>query len=150
VSRWLKGEATIERLLADGELQTVTGAQADGQPWIAKARRTSASAAELTDTDPDSAYVLAYDAARFACLALLTHQGLRPHNETHRRCGTHASTPRTVLTTTPCSAIMAAFDPLFGSGTTWISSHAQHVRDSWLASGAPRSDNKVGADTLTQ
>jgi len=78
VSRWLKGEATIERLLADGELQTVTGAQADGQPWIAKARRTSASAAELTDTDPDSAYVLAYDAARFACVALLTHQGLRP------------------------------------------------------------------------
>ena len=36
------------------------------------------SAAELTETDPDSAYVLAYDAARFACVALLTRQGLRP------------------------------------------------------------------------
>jgi S1-C subfamily serine protease len=36
------------------------------EPWIAKARRTCASAAELVDTDPDSAYVLAYDAARFA------------------------------------------------------------------------------------
>jgi hypothetical protein len=78
VSRWLKGEAIIERLLADGELQTVTGGQADGHPWIARARRTCASAAELADADPDSAYVLAYDAARFACVALLTHQGLRP------------------------------------------------------------------------
>lgn len=36
MSRWQKGEATIERLLADGELQQVTGAQADGQPWIPK------------------------------------------------------------------------------------------------------------------
>jgi hypothetical protein len=78
VSRWSKGEATVERLLSDGELQAVTGAQADGQPWIARARRTCTSAAELTETDPDSAYVLAYDAARFACVALLTHQGLRP------------------------------------------------------------------------
>ena len=77
MGRWLRGEATIERLLADGELQTVLGAQADGQPWITKARRTCASAAELTNTDPDSAYVLAYDAARFACTALLAHQCLR-------------------------------------------------------------------------
>jgi hypothetical protein len=50
----------------------------DGQPWIAKARRTCASAAELIKSDPDSAYVLAYDAARFACVALFTQQGLRP------------------------------------------------------------------------
>ena len=78
MSRWQKGEAAIEQLAADGELQQVTGAQADGQPWIAKARRTRASAAELINSDPDSAYILAYDAARFACVALLTHQGLRP------------------------------------------------------------------------
>lgn len=54
------------------------GAQADGQPWIAKARRTLASASELVHSDPDSAYILAYDAARFACTAVLSHQGLRP------------------------------------------------------------------------
>lgn len=78
MSRWQRGEATIEQLLANGELGTVTGAQADGAPWIAKARRTLASAGELVDTDPDSAYVLAYDAARFACTAALAHQGLRP------------------------------------------------------------------------
>jgi hypothetical protein len=47
MSRSSKGEATIERLLADGEPQSVTGAQADGQPWIARARRTCASADEL-------------------------------------------------------------------------------------------------------
>lgn len=78
MSRWQRGEATIERLLANSELELVIGAQADGGPWIAKARHTLISAAELSDTDPDSGYVLAYDAARFACTALLTHQGLRP------------------------------------------------------------------------
>jgi hypothetical protein len=77
VTRWRKGEATIERLLAAGELQRVTGAQADGQAWITKARRVLVSAAGLCDPDPESGYVLAYDAARFACAALLTHQGLR-------------------------------------------------------------------------
>jgi hypothetical protein len=77
MTRWQKGEATIERLLAAGELQSVTGANADGQPWITKARRVLTSAAGLCETDPESAYLLAYDAARFACAALLTHQGLR-------------------------------------------------------------------------
>ena len=78
MSRWARGEATIEEFLANRELETVVGAQADGQPWIEKARRTVTSARELSNADPDSAYVLAYDAARFACTALLTHQGLRP------------------------------------------------------------------------
>lgn len=77
MNRWRKGEAIVERLLAAGELQSVTGTQADGRPWIERGRRTRASAAELVETDPDSAYVLAYDAARFACAALLAHQGLR-------------------------------------------------------------------------
>ena len=36
-----------------------------------------ASAAGLVTSDPYSAYVLAYDAARFACIALLAQQGLR-------------------------------------------------------------------------
>jgi hypothetical protein len=78
MTRWRKGEATIEGLLAAGELEAVIGAQADGQPWIAKARRTLGSATELVGSDPDSAYILAYDAARFACTGMLSHQGLRP------------------------------------------------------------------------
>lgn len=77
MSRWAKGEETIEEFLANRELETIVGAQSDGRSWIDKARRTLKSASELTGADPDSAYVLAYDAARFACTALLAQQGLR-------------------------------------------------------------------------
>jgi hypothetical protein len=55
----------------------VTGAAADGGPWLSKARRTLATATAAAGPDPDSALTLAYDAARFACTALLTQQGLR-------------------------------------------------------------------------
>jgi hypothetical protein len=39
--------------------------------------KTAATAAGLVFDAPYSAYVLAYDAARFACIALLAQQGLR-------------------------------------------------------------------------
>jgi hypothetical protein len=60
-----------------GELQAVRGAQADGTPWLAKATRTVETAASLAETDPSSAITLAYDAARFAAMAVLAQQGLR-------------------------------------------------------------------------
>lgn len=44
MSRWQRGQATIEQMLADGELKPVTGAAANGEPWLAKARRTLATA----------------------------------------------------------------------------------------------------------
>ncbi len=75
--RWQGGEAEIERLLAGGELQAVTGAGADGEQWLSKARRTLITATAAAGTDPDSAFTLGYDAARFACTALLAQQGLR-------------------------------------------------------------------------
>lgn len=78
MARWPRGEAEIERLLGLGHLQTVTGAAADGEPLLAKAGRTLATAASITSSDPDSALVLAYDAARYATTALLAQQGLRP------------------------------------------------------------------------
>jgi hypothetical protein len=77
MSRWQAGEADIERLLRGGELQAVTGAAAIGEQWLSKARRTLNTAAAAADADPDSAFTLAYDAARFACTALLAQQGLR-------------------------------------------------------------------------
>jgi len=49
MARWQSGEADIEEMVG----------------------------ANLVDTDTHSAYVLAYDAARFACNALLAQQGLR-------------------------------------------------------------------------
>jgi uncharacterized protein (UPF0332 family) len=76
--RWTRGEAEIARLLGRRELERVAGAAANGQGLLAHARQSLASAATLTATDPYSAYVLAYDAARFACTALLAQQGLRP------------------------------------------------------------------------
>jgi hypothetical protein len=73
----VRGEEEIERLIARSELETVTGAAADGVPLLDQARRTAATAAGLVSVDAYSAYVLAYDSARFACIALLAEQGLR-------------------------------------------------------------------------
>ncbi len=77
MSRWQIGEAEVEQLLRRRELEHVTGAAADGAPLLAQAGRTATTAASLVQADAYSAYVLAYDAARFACIALLAQQGLR-------------------------------------------------------------------------
>lgn len=78
MARWARGEAEIEQLLSRRELDRVTGAAADGSPLLDHARTTAATAGTLTVADPYSAYILAYDAARFACTSLLAQQGLRP------------------------------------------------------------------------
>lgn len=75
---WTIGEAEIEALLAAGELQQLTGEAANGELLLAKATTTLATARSAIESDPDSAFVLAYDAARQALTALLAHQGLRP------------------------------------------------------------------------
>jgi hypothetical protein len=77
MARWRRGEAEVERLEREGKLQYVTGSAADGAPLLAQARTTAATAASLIEADAYSAFVLAYDAARFACVALLAQQGLR-------------------------------------------------------------------------
>lgn len=76
--RWSTGEATVERLLAAGNVERVQGAQADGSSWLDRARRGLEAARVLAESAPDSSVVLAYDAARQACVALLAQQGLRP------------------------------------------------------------------------
>lgn len=78
MSRWSRGESEIEQMLKNGELQSVTGEAANGAPWLAKADSTVKTAEQVSSSDPASAYTLAYDAARFACVGLLTQQGLRP------------------------------------------------------------------------
>ncbi len=75
---WTPGAAVIERLLDERRLERVQGANADGSPWLERARRTITAARAVEQTSPDSAFVLAYDAARQACTALLAQQGLRP------------------------------------------------------------------------
>jgi len=91
MSRWQRGEAAVEQLLRHRELEQVTGATADGAPLLAQAGRTAATAASLVQADAYSAYVLAYDAARFACIALLAQQGLRATTS-----GGHYAVERTV------------------------------------------------------
>ncbi|WP_433611284.1 hypothetical protein ACQP2P_43830 [Dactylosporangium sp. CA-139114] len=76
--QWAQGADKVRELLDLGDLQKIQGADTDGQPLLDKAVRTLLSAAVLCDEDPDSSYTLAYDAARFACTALLAQQGLRP------------------------------------------------------------------------
>ena len=77
MARWKTGDSDVEQLLAARELQVVRGQAADGIPGLARARQTLASAQSLLETDPTNAFVLAYDATRLACTALLAHQGLR-------------------------------------------------------------------------
>ncbi|MGL5811687.1 MAG: hypothetical protein ACRCYQ_17230, partial [Nocardioides sp.] len=78
MARWKNGEAEIEALVAGGELQKLTGEAANGELLLAKASTTLETARSAIATDPDSAFVLAYDASRQALTALLAHQGLRP------------------------------------------------------------------------
>ncbi|WP_020579811.1 HEPN domain-containing protein [Actinopolymorpha alba] len=76
--RWEQGRSTIERLLKEQRLQRVTASRDHAEKMLAQARRYASSARKLVSTDPDGAYVLAYDAARKALTAVLENQGLRP------------------------------------------------------------------------
>jgi hypothetical protein len=76
--RWSAGAAEVERLLAKGHIERVQGAQADGASWLDRARRSLEAARVIASDAPDSGVVLAYDAARQACVAILAQQGLRP------------------------------------------------------------------------
>jgi hypothetical protein len=78
VNRWTSGEAEIEKQLGDGDLQQVTGGRSNGAALLDKAQRTLDTARTIAAADPNSAYTLAYDAARHAGTALLAQQGLRP------------------------------------------------------------------------
>jgi len=78
MARWARGEAEVEALLAGGDLQKLTGEAADGRRLLVKASVTLDTARSACERDPDSAFVLAYDASRQAATALLAEQGLRP------------------------------------------------------------------------
>lgn len=77
MARWKLGESEVEALLAAGQMQKLTGSAATGERLLEKAAVTLTTARSAIERDPDSAFVLAYDAARQALTALLAHQGLR-------------------------------------------------------------------------
>lgn len=76
--RWGLGAAEVEELLASGDLQQLSGDAANGSRLLEKASTTLATARLAAASDPDSAFVLAYVAARSAATGLLAQQGLRP------------------------------------------------------------------------
>lgn len=78
MARWKRGETEVDALIAAGDLQKLTGDAANGERLLEKAAVTLETARSAIERDPDSAFVLAYDAARQALTALLAHQGLRP------------------------------------------------------------------------
>lgn len=114
MARWPRGEAEIERLLDLGHLQAITGAAADGQPLLAKAGRTLATAASITGSDPDSALVLAYDAARYATTALLPSRVYGPRQP----AGTLRSTRPSVPSSATASAGSATYADAVTSSST--------------------------------
>ncbi|GAB2444634.1 hypothetical protein GCM10027062_25840 [Nocardioides hungaricus] len=67
--RWTRGEADVEALIAAGDLQKLTGEAANGERLLKKATTTLTTARSAIESDPDSAFVLAYDAARQALTA---------------------------------------------------------------------------------
>lgn len=78
MARWKLGESDVEALIASGELQKLIGDAANGERLLEKAAVTLETARSAIESDPDSAFVLAYDASRQALTGLLAHQGLRP------------------------------------------------------------------------
>ncbi|HET9842120.1 MAG TPA: hypothetical protein VFQ01_08955 [Nocardioides sp.] len=78
MARWKRGEAEVEALIAAGAIQKLTGEAANGERFQEKAATTLGTALSAVESDPDSAFVLAYDASRQALTGLLAHQGLRP------------------------------------------------------------------------
>ena len=104
MSRWPQGSSTIENLLSTRSMERISGSAAHGEPWLEQASRRLTTASHILTDDPESAFVLAYDAARFAGVALLAHQGLRP-----TQAGGHVAV---------CDAVRAQFGGPFAQLTT--------------------------------
>jgi hypothetical protein len=99
--RWNQGRATIDKLIADGELQRVPPSREHADQLLAQARRDVTSAGLLTDSNPKRAYESLYDAARMALTAVLENQGLRATSR-----GGHIA---------PYAAVSAQLDPPMGA-----------------------------------
>jgi hypothetical protein len=99
--RWNQGRATVEKLIADGELQRVPPSREHADQLLAQARKDLASAELLRGSNPRRAYESLYDAARMALTAVLENQGLRPTSR-----GGHIA---------PYVAVSAQLDPPMGA-----------------------------------
>jgi hypothetical protein len=99
--RWNQGRATVDKLIADGELQRVPPSREHADQLLAQAHKDLASVELLRDSNPKRAYESLYDAARMALTATLENQGLRPTSR-----GGHIA---------PYAAVSAQLDPPMGA-----------------------------------
>jgi uncharacterized protein (UPF0332 family) len=99
--RWNQGRATVDKLIADGELQRVPPSREHADQLLVQARKDLASAELLRGSNPKRAYESLYDAARMALTAVLENQGLRPTSH-----GGHIA---------PYSAVVAQLNPPMGA-----------------------------------
>jgi hypothetical protein len=98
--RWHQGRTTVDRLIADGEIQRVPPSREHADQLLGQAGRDLASAELLLGSNPKRAYESLYDAARMVLTAVLENQGLRPTSR-----GGH---------TAPYAAVTAQLDPPMG------------------------------------
>lgn len=99
--KWNQGRATVDRLIADGELQRVPPSREHADQLLAQARKDLVSAELLSRSNPKRGYESLYDAARMALTAVLENQGLRPTSQ-----GGHIA---------PYAAVTAQLDPPMGT-----------------------------------
>lgn len=81
--RWKRGSETVERLIAEGRLESITGAAASSEMHLQSAEAMVQSAQREQAQNPEAAYLLAYDAVRKTATGLLAQQGLRPRQSGH-------------------------------------------------------------------
>lgn len=83
--RWHVGEAEVQNLIDDGELEEVEASPDHAALLLRQAGAHLASAPALLSADPPGAFALLYDAARKAMSAALAQQGLRATSKNGHR-----------------------------------------------------------------
>ena len=79
--QWPFGEAYVEKLIKDGELDSVAPDRSLALKYIEQAEQHLKGSEAAHEVDPTGSFNLAYDAARKAMTALLLTQGLRPKGD---------------------------------------------------------------------
>lgn len=83
--RWHVGEAEVQNLIDDGELEEIEPSPDHAALLLRQADAHLASAPTLLPADPPGAFALLYDAARKAMGAALAQQGLRATSKNGHR-----------------------------------------------------------------
>ncbi len=80
---WQRGAEHVTRLIREGKLEHIQGLAADGSALLVSADNLIRSAEREVASNPEAAFVLAYDAARKSCTGLLAQQGIRTKSGGH-------------------------------------------------------------------